>query len=215
MTPSPSGATAQLAICLALLATGCCPCARHGVLLRGDWSLELNRVPWLASRSLSERDCTESCSAHDGTVVVNDSCGIDADKYDQAVSRARQSRQRVCRADNPGPLLVQPGCQAPSRFHPVPTQPVFGNPAPSAATAAPLPPNDRLDPNPSQSDAPDQGMAPSGEKAEVIPLPGTSENSTPSNPRESRLIWVFSSSEADRQSEQDPVPVAHRPVARK
>src|SRR5512139_544171 len=63
---------------LAWIAVGCLllpgwlgcvwPVDRHGVILRGDWSLELNRVPWLgcprpASTACYESECsTASCA---------------------------------------------------------------------------------------------------------------------------------------------------------
>ncbi len=44
--------TMLLGCCLLLLCSGCFrPRVRHGLVLRGDWSLELNRVPWLKDRS--------------------------------------------------------------------------------------------------------------------------------------------------------------------
>ncbi len=40
------------------------PVDRHGVILRGDWSLELNRVPWLGCpRPASTACCESECSS--------------------------------------------------------------------------------------------------------------------------------------------------------
>lgn len=40
------------------------PLDRHGVILRGDWSVELNRVPWLGCPRPACRECGESeCAA--------------------------------------------------------------------------------------------------------------------------------------------------------
>lgn len=52
------------AVCSLLLCTSGCFCwprAKHGLVLRGDWSLELNRAPWLANRSESYQEASPDC----------------------------------------------------------------------------------------------------------------------------------------------------------
>ena len=45
-----------IACLLLAMSVGCNLCARprHGLIVRGDWSFELNRVPWLARRAAED-----------------------------------------------------------------------------------------------------------------------------------------------------------------
>ena len=117
---------------------------RHGVILRGDWSMELNRVPWLAHRADVHEECSVSECAT-GCVPVGEG-GADgefgsgggcegptvaappADDLSGPVCRGGVCRRcRACRGLlGAGP--VQPAVALSyrhSRFHPVPTRPVF------------------------------------------------------------------------------------------
>ncbi len=52
--------------CLILACSGCrCPNPRHGVIVRGDFSLELNRIPWMKKRGTEYQECSaqgEGCA---------------------------------------------------------------------------------------------------------------------------------------------------------
>lgn len=150
---------------------GCaCQRARHGVILRGQWSLELNRVPWISARTVCDCDAGQS----DGW-FISDPVGADGQDKCSSGSRLRspaENGQPVPSPTEPRPaplpsagptpeelsqsppgrcgivprLLgrcgraahavhspvsalaatpMPPGTQEHSRFHPVPTQPVF------------------------------------------------------------------------------------------
>ena len=45
---------------LLVVCSGGCFRPRHGVIVRGDWSLEMNRVPWLVSRTDAHEECSVS-----------------------------------------------------------------------------------------------------------------------------------------------------------
>ncbi len=101
---------------------------RHGTILRGDWSLELNRTPWLNSRTQSydevgEASCgpgmvlqppmsPKGCAEVPG-VPVTHSC---------PPGPVRCGTCARVRAPTSAPPPQQ---MAHSRFHPVPTRPVF------------------------------------------------------------------------------------------
>lgn len=109
---------ALLGCALIVLITGCCYRPRHGVVVRGDWSLELNRVPWLVNRTQSLGEYSvpqDGCPAHGAPVGPAAGPG-----------RCWQcGRLLGCGA---GEAEGEAGDQAHSRFHPVPTRPVFQAP---------------------------------------------------------------------------------------
>lgn len=189
----------------ALTVTAGCYRPMHGLILRGDWSLELNRIPWINSRTVISDDQadsatatavpigTQSCSAPDAEGV---SCG--QGKHGRLICSAPwQSRPSATAAIMPaaGPQMVPPA--EPSRFHPVPTGPVFHRSSHTAETQeaeasgadsvsekarpeviplpAPLPPATSPQSGP--------GDASSGWKARETPSAGSDAASTPS--------WVF------------------------
>ena len=86
-------------IAMVSVAAGCCP-IRKGVVLRGDWSLELNRVPWRTG-------CDSSCYESSG-----DGC---------TAGRVRGGATSIEEIPTPSPSGA-----AHARFHAVPTRPVFG-----------------------------------------------------------------------------------------
>src|SRR5262245_34305684 len=79
-----------------LSATGCC-CNRKGLVLRGDWSIELNRVPHMLSNGPTY--------GGDSCYVCGNGGGWDGGQME--------------------PPPQQPTPAAQSRFHPVPTRPVL------------------------------------------------------------------------------------------
>ena len=101
------------------------------MILRGDWSVELNRLPWLNSRANTYQDCSN------GETECAGSSGFGAglptkdlpDANQTGNSPCRSSTCEICRGS--GPEMV-PESSAEStgyhnhpRFHPVPTLPVF------------------------------------------------------------------------------------------
>jgi len=131
-------------VCLLMVGTsGCWYCRpRHGFIVRGDWSLELNRVPWLVSRSDAHEECSVSggdCLG--GWVSEEEVSGCEASGSPtpapvpaDAISCCPQEGKQGCRlCSRCGQALcggpVQPaGATDPyihPRFHPVPTRPVF------------------------------------------------------------------------------------------
>ncbi|MFH1264529.1 MAG: hypothetical protein ABIK89_02295, partial [Planctomycetota bacterium] len=116
---------------------GCFCRPRHGLIVRGDFALELNRIPWLASRgdvyeesSAAALDCPAGCSAgclEDGA----DALGLPmVPEVDAGACLGGRCKTGVlCRhcsnrgAGGPPPSAVAETGH--SRFHPVPTRPVF------------------------------------------------------------------------------------------
>lgn len=163
------------AVCLAAVAatvlassSGCVRYRpRYGVILRGDWSLEMNRVPWLGNRTQAYEEATQgscepaaSCEAVEPAPALNsNTVPTSCDGTASSPSESYQTCGLGARFLG-GRLLARPALPvqttAPARFprfHPVPTQPVFSRselastePAGAAAPAdagghpAPLPP---------------------------------------------------------------------------
>lgn len=95
---------------------------RHGTIIRGAWTLECNRVPWLTSSPLGnvEGGCTTDAMVPAGTGEV----GVPVACAPHACPPGALSC-RTCghsAATGPTPPPQQMGH---SRFHPVPTRPVF------------------------------------------------------------------------------------------
>jgi len=132
--------------CLASCCWGChFPRARHGVILRGDWSVELNRVPWLTGRPSAQEICSpsaEECGpgvaipAQIPTVPAEDAsnaAGPEPVAYETpcppggCVGPFSGGLRRLCRKcgkpEPPAHAVV--GYHNHPRFHPVPTCPVF------------------------------------------------------------------------------------------
>ncbi len=124
---------------------GChAPNPRHGIIFRGDWSLELNRIPWMAERGGDGyQQPSEPC---DSRASMDDSCQNEACKakmapgiteacdYDTFVAHKFNPRLRClvkpCFAQSssaihPPYMPSVPSGGGNSRFFPVPTRPVF------------------------------------------------------------------------------------------
>ena len=124
-----------LGCALLLTIVGCgCPPSRHGVRIRGGWSLELNRVPWLVSRTESQQECS----------VPNDGCPA-ACLPDGAVPAEVRGQGPAATGLGAGCLgcgrLWGVGestaeCYGQPRFHPGPTRPVFQPPIESDPSVA-------------------------------------------------------------------------------
>ncbi len=176
-----------------LLATGsgCGICnPRHGMLLRGDWSLELNRVPWLNSRTQSYDEVGEGCDQ--GTMVQPpmspqgcvDTSGAPVACPTQPVAHSCQPGPlacRMCSGSRADGRAAPPQRGAHSRFHPVPTRPVFtpwNCPAPDPRAHAPhRPQTPRMQ-----------------QESELIPTPEASQSSmqpTRAASPTTSSAWVF------------------------
>ncbi|MCX7428067.1 MAG: hypothetical protein NTW96_20865 [Planctomycetia bacterium] len=116
------------------LIVGCCLVAaysgcswqrpRHGVIVRGDFALELNRIPWMTGRGeeharadCGEAECTDSREPAAG---AGEACATGGSKRscpsgDGAVAAAAAAT----------PVAAAGGCYNQPRFFPVPTRPVF------------------------------------------------------------------------------------------
>lgn len=159
-----------------LAAVGCANRPRHGFILRGNWALEFNRVPWIVTRVHEDADqattatscdveqttCETpaptrdvSCSSCDGsgceTCGTRINCGGCGHRWLIGPRQCRLGTAECpqCRREVRRPLLSGLWRRKPpepvhhevpySRFHPVPTHPVFSNeeapqgPQPSAA----------------------------------------------------------------------------------
>lgn len=116
-------------VILATLASGgCCCFQRKGLVLRGDWSLELNRVPHMTSNGPTyggeccSTDCATTCTTAGGSGCHCSACmnRYGAAGYDPAAGGGSYGPEGE---GMPAPPEPSPAAQ--SRFHPVPTRPVF------------------------------------------------------------------------------------------
>lgn len=139
-----TGCLAVVALAWSLGMTGCC-CQRKGFVMRGDWSLELNRVPHMRSNgpTYSGDDCTVSCDTYSCTSETCTDVNCTSCRYGDGAGIGGGGRSGVSRggsghyyesgAGGAGgydagphvPAPPQPTPAAQSRFQPVPTRPVF------------------------------------------------------------------------------------------
>lgn len=191
-----------------LACSGCWyPRPRHGVVLRGDWSLELNRVPWLKKRSTSYEE-TSTPSA-DCEPAYPPSLDCDPALPNEAVPKEagpqQSSFETPCSPDScrrcgdwvPGSRLLacrscgrsrravpaEVGYQSHPRFHPVPVEPVFlprSGPVPVVHNR--MNPRDHSAPRPS----PDAG-APQIHAAPSAPVPEQIRTPPPGPKKEDRV----------------------------
>jgi len=130
-----TGLLATVVLTSTLGSVGCC-CQRKGIVLRGDWSLELNRVPHMRSNgpTYSGDACTAECDEYSCTSCDDGSCvgcrgagraggRHGGDYYENVPGGAGGSGGLDGGAQMPAPPQPTPAAQ--SRFHPVPTRPVF------------------------------------------------------------------------------------------
>lgn len=170
--------------CLLLMSAGCyCPRPRHGFILQGDWSLELNRIPWLASRDnvyqggcLGVPGCSGRCLPEvDGPATSMDEPGSNCGVACGGV-RCGQRACGICRGlpargvqPDPSGGAVATGYHNHPRFHPVPTQPVFfsGSDRYSVIDGKRYPDQSV----PTESDSPQSGPSAPTPEPEEIPAP--------------------------------------------
>lgn len=135
---------AAILLLTASFASGCsCSCCRKGIVLRGDWSLELNRVKHLQTNSPQYSGDCDACDDFGCSEVVPGGC---VDGCTSNCPHGGSSAGSGCRAglshrrggefydefhDGSGghgdhmPEPPQPTPATQTRFHPVPTKPVF------------------------------------------------------------------------------------------
>ena len=163
-----------LGCCLIVACVGCHPRPRHGLILRGDFAVELNRIPWL-----KERGADYQYPGPGGA-----ECGAPCDCGSPAMSGEGSARGACRQGVGAGQPVAEVGYHNQPRFHPVPTRPVFlGRGGLYPTMEAP--------------------MSPAAPEPEVIPAPaarpirGARAPSPP--PTAQGPSWIFQPS-ADRQS---------------
>jgi len=212
--------------CLAANCRGCGQRPRHGLILRGDWSLECNRKPWLDGTSTTYHESSghgEGCATGCAEAVEVGPAGpmsIDGQQASCATPfratpcghcGASLAANRICRGcghhDN---AVAEVGYYNHPRFHPVPTRPVFapktGGPIVSNGQVRPLPPPPHIELAP-PTPVPEEIRAPRPQ-----PLP-TADRVTSSAGRNGSgaFSWIFS---PPSRSDDSPRRVASRPEAR-
>ncbi len=192
------GMACQLAIGCWLIAstTGCLYLpARHGIILHGDWSLEMNRIPWMKGRTTYQDPAGSVVGTVPGTMEIDDPFGATSPEVcttgppAEAVCQTRPplgSRLRLpciiptcrqARCDHVRPVAGPTPYDNHPRFHPVPSGPVFfsqgapGTPSPAPSipvdSVAPAQPDSvPLDPIPQPLEP-----VPAAPVPEVIPTP--------------------------------------------
>lgn len=172
-----------LASCLIATSSGCgIYNPRHGTILRGSWSLECNRVPWLNSRTRSYDEVGES-GCGQGMVtspaIGNADGTVSASYPNQPVGHICAGGPLACRScAQPASAATASPPMGYSRFHPVPTRPVFTPwKCPTTATrkSAPVSPARQTPP-------------------EVIPTPPASLSAMEPTRADSRVknaAWIF------------------------
>jgi len=184
-----------------LCSAGCIP--GRGYLLRGDWSMELNRVPWIGSRTeaydekgAGRSDVLMGCeSPLPGTVGGCGPCGTGMGPG--AVQGVQPAAPAASPTTGPGAGELGDAGVGPGRFHPVPTQPVFSRRTVSGlgldCMCLPSPKT-----TPAESLMPPAPMPP-GVEPEVIPTPPAESDAAQSaavprrlHPTASgRASWIF------------------------
>lgn len=103
------------------------PRPQHGFIIRGDWSLELNRIPWMADRGIEYQNAAENCDC-----CPDDCAGTNCSNGRNAAG-CRHAAAAIC-ANKPGlggsspasdTILVSDQSGSRGRFFPVPTRPAF------------------------------------------------------------------------------------------
>ena len=198
-----------IACCLLPMAAGCMRLpVRHGMIVKGDWSLEMNRIPWMKSRDNVYQQQPSECATVEGI------CAMEIDSpFATGPASIPSSLPIACHSGNAGcgsAACGEPtvGYQAHARFHPVPTRSVFAS-EPSLAPAmiertspAALPPVRRT---PQSLEPP-----PLPPETEAIPAPRPaspeSSNGQTAVHRETgsrQVSWVFSTATAGSESVPD------------
>ena len=182
--------------CLLLACSGCYHTRpRHGVILRGDWSFEINRTPWIKQKSIAQQERSDlgtDCGPA-FPVAPDRQAPVPADHApdETGVEVEPSSYQSACQPnDCPAhpapirgllwnlcgifhhplgpPLEAEEVYQNHPRFHPVPTQPTF------SPRLTPMPAIE-AGPVAKERSAPPVAPDPEAPRIEVIPPPRESE----------------------------------------
>jgi len=167
-------ATILIAAGTLLVSSGCCVrFPGYGTIIRGNWSLECNRVPWLGA---SPQACGET-TCGPGPVIEG---GVPLSCAAPRGCRPGVSACRTC--GHPASAANAPPQQmGHSRFHPVPTRPVF--------TPWICPPTGRVSQVPQRTVRQPRYVEP-----EVIPTPAATDSTqqpTLAAPRVTNAAWIF------------------------
>ena len=196
-----------VACCLLPTTVGCMRFpVRHGMIVKGDWSLEMNRIPWMKSRDNAYQQTSEAGATQNMCVTEFDSPFATSGARIPGMPMA--SGKGGC--GSAGRCESTVGYQAHARFHPVPTRSVFAN----EPTFAPMP-NEQTSPAtlPSARSTPRSlEPPPLPPETEVIPappaLPETPKDQAAAH-RETglgQMSWVFSPTTAGNESVPDDAP---------
>ena len=197
-----------VACCLLPTTVGCMRFpVRHGMIVKGDWSLEMNRIPWMKSRGNAYQQAPEAGTTQNMCVAEIDS------PFAAGGARIPSGLPMACGKGGCGSAAQcesTVGYQAHARFHPVPTRSVFANEPTFAPTTSEqtrpvtLPPAGRT---PKLIEPP-----PLPPETEVIPAPPAS----PETPKDQaaahretglgQMSWVFSPTTAGNESVPDDAP---------
>ena len=178
--------------CLLTTSVGCMRLPiRHGMIVKGDWSLEMNRIPWMKGRGDAYQQPSDAGAVQGVCVAEIDSPFVSGVPR---LAAGAQSCDHGCGSAVQGPPA---GYHNHPRFHPVPTQSVFG---PGAGVApdtgvqtspAVLPPVRKM---PKSLEPP-----PMPPETENIPTPAPSPPVSPNdqtasrrNPGNQQASWIFS-----------------------
>jgi len=167
---------AALAACCLLFTAGSGCCVKKGFVVRSDWSLEVNRVPWMTSHGPKYEEC-KACPHKDGK---------DCEKDCPAEGGHGPGDRQLGPPQEP-----LPGPPGHSRLHPVPIGPAFG-PAPTEPQQ--MPQEGALEP-PAEADKPSKEGPPEPALEELRP-PGNeasrpAPNSGGSRSTARRTSWTF------------------------
>jgi hypothetical protein len=196
------------ACCLLSTAMGCMRLPiRHGMIVKGDWSLEMNRIPWMKGRDNVYQQPSECGTIQNMCATEVDSpFATSAMRIPSPLSTAHRCSNPGCGSAAHGESTV--GYQAHARFHPVPTRSVFAS-EPSLAPAM----NERTSPAalpPVRSVPKSLEPPPLPPETEVIPAPTPASPESPNDQaavhRETgsrQVSWVFSTATAGSESVPD------------
>jgi hypothetical protein len=195
-----------------ILAISLCGCSRinprHGLILRGDWSFEVNRIPWMAGHNARYQTPWSPC----GPPGDPDACGLNAcggNPCSDVSCGATPCGHAGCAKAPNSPIHPTPALEESCidyghhpRFHPVPTKPAFSPRGPSLSGVGS---SHGSSSGASDLRSPHATLA----EPEVIPSPkpDSSGETTPAEPRrlakpEAESAWIFAppaNSDADTQ----------------
>ena len=200
-----------VACCLLPTMVGCMRFPiRHGMIVKGDWSLEMNRIPWMKGRDNVYQEPSE-------LEMPQNICATEIDSP-FATNAVRIPSRRPMAGYCPDAGWGDAGCgcvsesgptvgyQSQARFHPVPTRSVFGSDPSLAPTL-----NERAIPAPIPPvrSVPNSLEPPLPLETEVLPTPPAS----PEGPKDETAVyretgtrpmsWVFSTATAGNESAPD------------